>query len=61
MADNRIEIPIKKRHTEYQDICRAELYKDAGERRITCILAAIIDRLTDIADALEVMNNGERT
>lgn len=59
MTDNRIEIPIKKRHSEYQDIYQSFIYKGIGERSVVCLLAAIADRLTDIEDKLEVMNNGK--
>ena len=56
-----VEIPIKRRHTEYQDIAQSVIYTNSGERRTALLLAAIADRLTDIADNLEVMNNGKRT
>lgn len=61
MADNRIEIPLKRRHTEYQTLAGGLIYLDGIKEMEVKLLAAIADRLTDIADDLEVMNNGKRT
>ena len=59
MSDNRIEIPIKKRHTETQEFYRYMHFGKPEDRALIEVLATIADRLTDIADNLEEKDNGK--
>lgn len=55
MSENRIGIPIKKRHTEVQNYWMS--LGDNQIRGIGTMLAVIADRLADIEDAIKEQKN----
>ena len=58
MSENRIEIPIKKRHKEVQNYWMT--LGDNQIRGIGQMLAVIADRLADIEDAIRERTNVDK-